>query len=142
MAESTSLSSLLLESPPDTETSGGVALLPMDVTSVLVGVVSVFVTVLAGVVSVVVGVVSVLVGVVSVLVGVISVLVGVISVLVGAASYLVGVAFVEVVFSSREVSDTLDCDLVCTSVKNSLTPFTMIANLGMDVLSGDRRMSG
>ena len=60
VAESTSsLSSLLLESPPDTDTSGGVA-------SGLVGVVSV----LVGVASVLVGLVSVLVGVALVLEGV------------------------------------------------------------------------
>ena len=69
VTESTSLSSVLLESPPDTETSGGVA-------SLLVGVVSLLVDVVA---SLLVGVASLLVGVASLLVGMASLLVGVFS---------------------------------------------------------------
>ena len=54
VTESTSLSSVLLESPPDTETSGGVASLLVGVASPLVGVASL----LVGVVSLLVGVAS------------------------------------------------------------------------------------
>ena len=89
VTESTSLSSVLLESPPDTETSGGVASLLVGVASLLVGVASLLVCVVA---SLLVGVVaSLLVGVASLLVGVASLLVDVVSLLVGVASLLVDV---------------------------------------------------
>ena len=52
VTESTSLSSVLLESPPDTETSGGVASLLVGVASLLVGVA----TLLVGVATLLVGV--------------------------------------------------------------------------------------
>ena len=81
VTESTSLSSVLLESPPDTETSGGVA-------SLLVGVVSL----LVGVASLLVDVVSLLEGVATLLVGVASLLVDVVSLLEGVATLLVGPA--------------------------------------------------
>ena len=60
VTESTSLSSVLLESPPDTETSGGVASLLVGVASLLVGVASLMVGVVA---PLLVGVASLLVGV-------------------------------------------------------------------------------
>ena len=75
VTESTSLSFVLLESPPDTDTSGGVASLLLGVASLLVGVASL----LVGVASLLVGVASLLVGVASLLVGVASLLVGVFS---------------------------------------------------------------
>ena len=96
VTESTSLSSVLLESPPDTETSGGVASLMVGVASLLVGVASLLVCVVASllvgvVASLLVGVASLLVGVASLLVGVASLLVDVVSLLVGVASLLVDV---------------------------------------------------
>ena len=60
VTESTSLSFVLLESPPDTETSGGVASLFVGVASLMVGVVA---SLLVGVASLLVGVASLLVGV-------------------------------------------------------------------------------
>ena len=77
VTESTSLSFVLLESPPDTDTSGGVASLLMGVASLLVDVA------------------SLLVGVASLLVGVASLLVGVASLLVGVASVFAGATFLD-----------------------------------------------
>ena len=89
VTESTSLSFVLLESPPDTETSGGVASLLVGVVSLLEGVASLLVGVVA---SLLVGVASLLVGVASLLVDVVSLLVGVASLLVDVVSLLVPVS--------------------------------------------------